>query len=187
MKPFTQITKIMQKLKYAFLILITICSITPLYANVAADQINAIMGENAKNISSNQLTHSTVKDTAKVPKTIKDLQNDYYFVFFYRSTCPHCHKFAPTLKDFANYYHIKIKAYSTDGGDLDGLHGKQMTADDYRQYFLQGGFKPVVPALYLQNKYTDQVYPVLFGEAQPFELAQRVNELMTHIEEQTHA
>ncbi|APS84682.1 hypothetical protein AVM71_16380 (plasmid) [Piscirickettsia salmonis] len=123
----------------------------------------------------------------KESPTIKDLHNDYYFVLFYRSTCPHCHKFVPILKDFSHYYGLKIIAYSTDGGDLEGLHGKRMTAEEYRQYFLQGGFKAVVPALYLQNKYTDQVYPVLFGEATPYQFSERMNQLMTHIEESQHA
>lgn len=148
------------------------------FANVAVDQINAL------------LTHKPATSSAyhkKEPKLLQDLQKDYYFVLFYRSTCPHCHKFVPILKDFSKYYDLKIVAYSTDGGDLDDLHGKRMTAEEYRQYFLQGGFKAVVPALYLQNKYTDQVYPVLFGEATPYQLSERINELMTHIEEQTHA
>ncbi|ALA26649.1 conjugal transfer protein TraF [Piscirickettsia salmonis] len=146
------------------------------FANVAADQINTL------------LAHKTIVAPThkKEPKLIQDLQKDYYFVLFYRSTCPHCHKFAPILKDFSKYYGLKIVAYSTDGGDLDGLHGKRMNAEEYRQYFLKGGYKPIVPALYLQNKYTDQVYPVLFGEATPYQLSERINGLMAHIEEQAH-
>ncbi|MDA7742526.1 conjugal transfer protein TraF [Francisellaceae bacterium] len=158
------------------LILALMVSINTSFANVAADQINSLM----------QAKNNRAESSAKVPNTIKQLQSDYEFVLFYKSTCPHCHKFVPVLNDFARFYDIKIIAYSTDGGDIDGLQGKKMTADEYRQYFLQGGLKAVIPALYLKNKFTDQVYPVLFGEAQPYQLAQRVNELMKHIEAQPH-
>ena len=179
----TKIAKIAKIIKTSITtFILSICSLVMIqtsYANVAANQIHSLLKPKVTQQQSQLENPKNIRE-------LKDLQSDYFFVFFYRSTCPHCHRFAPILKDFANYYHIKIVAYSTDGGDLDGLHGQRMTADEYRQYFLQGGFKAAVPALYLQNKYTDQVYPVLFGEAQPYELAQRMSELMKHIEEQPH-
>ena len=146
-------------------------------ANVPSAQIKTVL----KKAKASE--HHVVKE----PIAIEDLQHNYFFVVFFRSTCPHCHHFIPVLKDFAHYYGVKIKAYSVDGPDLDNLHSTKMTGSEYKDYFLQGGYKAVVPALYLQNKHTDQVYPVLFGEAKPYQLAKRMNKLMKDIEARYHA
>lgn len=140
-------------------------------ANQATAQIHQLMAQHATQVNN---TSSPV---------IQNLKANYEFVVFFRSTCPHCHRFIPILKDFAHYYGIKITAYSVDSQDLDDLHARKMTSNQYQDYYLQGGFKPAVPALFLQNKHTDQAYPVLFGEATPYQLAKRVHELMLHIQE----
>lgn len=134
------------------------------------------------------MNHSNAPNHPQSVSTdFKHLQEDYVLVIFFRPDCPHCHKFIPILKDFANYYHMKIEAYSTDTRDPFQLNAKPMNADLYRQYFLNGGFKAIVPALFLKNRDTDQVYPVLFGEAEPYQLASRMAELFKHIKEHNHA
>ena len=113
---------------------------------------------------------------------LKDLSENYYFAFVYRSDCPHCHQFVPTLFDFAQTFHVGIDAYSIDGRKLDGIQGKPLTSDLFQTFYVSGGYKPMVPALFLVNRDTLQTYPVLFGEASPYQLARRINELMQHIE-----
>lgn len=154
------------------------------FSNVPSAQIASLIKRHNIGDHSTSASLQERPNGTSIPPEIQDLQSNYEFVLFFRSNCPHCHRFVPILKDFATYYGIKIIAYSTDGPDLDGLHARKMTASEYKDYFLQGGFKAVVPALYLQNKHTDQAYPVLFGEAEPYQLAKRINELMQHIKTQ---
>ncbi|MCF6768410.1 conjugal transfer protein TraF [Thiotrichales bacterium 19S11-10] len=154
------------------IIIILIVLTQNIFANKPEDQISALLSQHHKSSVTQVKSHSSTHEL-----------DDYVFIFFYRSTCPHCHQLAPVLKDFANYYQVKVISYSTDGGELDGFKGKKMTSKNYQDYFLAGGFQAVVPALFLQNKYTDQAYPVLFGEAEPYQLAQRMAELLSHIKE----
>ena len=117
----------------------------------------------------------------------QELSQNYYFIFIFKSSCPHCHKFAPVIYDFAKTFNVNIKAYSVDGGALDGIYGKPLTADLFKTFYLSDGYKPTVPALFLVNKDTLQVYAVLFGEASPYQLARRINELLQHIQERFNA
>jgi conjugal transfer pilus assembly protein TraF len=41
--------------------------------------------------------------------------------FFYRSDCPYCHAFAPTLAAFQARHGIQVVAISVDGGPLPGF------------------------------------------------------------------
>lgn len=124
---------------------------------------------------------------ASSQKEVKDLSKNYYFAFIYRSTCPHCHQFAPTLKDFSQTFHIKVRAYSLDNAPLDGFSGAPLTPELFQTFYVGGGYKPTVPALFLINRHTKEAYAVLFGEASPYQLAKRVHELKQHIEEKFHA
>jgi type-F conjugative transfer system pilin assembly thiol-disulfide isomerase TrbB len=162
----------MKKIVIAILIMLWVWQVN---ANVAEQQIR----ETLKAANTHAMQHS-------VSPLIKDLQDNYFFVVFFRSTCPHCHRFVPILKSFTKTYHVPLVAYSVDGSDLDNLGAHKMTGQEYKNYFLQGGFKAVVPALYLQNRITNQVYPVLFGEAKAYQLAKRVNQLMQDIKAQEH-
>ena len=87
-----------------------------------------------------------------------DLSENYYFMFIYRSSCPHCHKLAPVVTDFAKTFHVGIDAYSIDGGSLKGMQGKPLTPALFQTLYVSGGYKPRVPALFLVNRDTLQTY-----------------------------
>ncbi len=142
------------------------------FANVAVDQLNQ------------QLALKEPAQTKLLPASplLKELSENYYFAFIYRGDCPHCHQFAPVLHDFAKTFHVGIDAYSIDGGKLDGIQGKPLTPDLFQTLYVSGGYKPMVPALFLVNRDTLQAYAVLFGEASPYQLARRINELLQHIQ-----
>lgn len=144
-------------------------------ANVAIDEINQII--EAKSINKKQM----------VSKRSDIFLRDYEFIFVFRSTCPHCHKFAPVLKDFSDTFSIKVNAYSFDGPDIKGFKSNPLSKDLLQALFLDAGFKTVVPALYLINKETQETYPVLFGEATPAQLAIRISQLMQKIKERRDA
>lgn len=147
-----------------------------LQANVAAQELNALI-----------LKKQTPKSVAqKQPSEINDLSSNYYFAFIYRSSCPHCKKFSPVLKDFADTFHIKVRAFSLDNESLELFDTTPLTAALFQTFYVSGGYKPTVPALFLVNRHTLEAYAVLFGEATPYQLARRVHELKQHIEEKFH-
>lgn len=162
-------------IKRLFILLVLMVTHTT-YANVAVDELNALIVKKEA---------PTVQ--ARVPNaSVQDLSDNYYFVFIYRSTCPHCHNFAPILNDFANTFHIKISAYSLDNTPLEGFEATPFTPELFQTFYVGGGFKPTVPALFLVNRHTLDAYAVLFGDASSFQLARRVDELKQHIEEKFH-
>lgn len=121
---------------------------------------------------------------AEAKQELRRLQEDYYFILIYKSNCPHCHNFAPILADFSKHFKVEVKSFSIDGGKLSPFQGEALPPELFRTFFLSSGFKPIVPALFLVNSKINQAYPVLFGEAQAYQLANRVHELMSHIKEQ---
>lgn len=147
------------------------------YANVALEQMNAAL---------HQAGQRNEQERERQHHAIKDLREHYYMVFFYRSACPHCHKMAPVIKDFTDTYQIPLQAVSTDGGSIAGLKGERMSPEIFRTFFVSAGYKSMVPATFLVNRDTGQAYAVMFGEATPYQLALRVNELLSHIKEQFH-
>lgn len=152
-----------------FLLLLIISQM--LHANVAVDQLNTLL-----------VKKESAQTTVQSP-VIKNLAENYYFVFIYKGSCPHCHKFAPVLKDFAGTFHVEVQSYSMDNAPMDGFEGHPLPPELFQTFFVAGSYKPMVPALFLVNRHTLEAYAVLFGEASPYQLARRVNEMMQHIEE----
>jgi len=146
-------------------------------ANVAVTQLNTLLLEK-------EAAHTEV---SKPPSPqVKHLADNYYFVFIYRATCPHCHQLAPVLKDFSDTFHVKVTSYSLDGEAMDAFESQPLSPELFRTFYVLGGYKATVPALFLVNRHTLEAYAVLFGEATPYQLARRVSELMQHIEEKFH-
>jgi len=149
-------------------------------ANMPSRQIDSLLNQANGERKANQVS---LQSGRTLSPDLQNLQQNFKLVLFFRSTCPHCHHFVPVLKDFVNYYHLRLSAYSTDGPSIDGIQSQKMSANEYKDYFVQGGFRAVVPALFLQNIHTGQTYAVLFGEATPGQLALRMNQLLKHIQE----
>lgn len=147
------------------------------YANVAVTQLNALLLEK-------EAAHT--KTTKASSAQVKHLADNYYFVFIYRATCPHCHQFAPVLKDFSDTFHVKVTSYSLDGEAMDEFESQPLSPELFQTLYVLGGYKATVPALFLVNRHTLEAYAVLFGEATPYQLSRRVSELMQHIEEKFH-
>jgi conjugal transfer pilus assembly protein TraF len=49
---------------------------------------------------------------------IKRLAKETGLFFAFKESCPYCHEFAPTVKEFAQEYGFEIQAVSGDGGKL---------------------------------------------------------------------
>ena len=87
----------------------------------------------------------------------------YALVLFFDSTCPHCQKFAPVVKDISNQYGISVYPFSF-GGTLPSFpHPTPVTKSIYATYY--GTSKPFYPVMFLQNVNTMQFYLVAKGDA----------------------
>lgn len=128
-------------------------------------------------------SHSNSSQDSKV----KMLSENYYFVYIFKASCPHCKKFAPVLKSFADEFHVRVKSYSFDGSPALDFTAAPLTPELFKTFYVDGNYKPSVPALFLVNNHTHEAFAVLFGEAEPYELSQRVDKLLEHIEERFHA
>ncbi len=164
-------------MKKLAILLMTILWVLPCMANQALDAIQEI---------------AKIREAKSNPNSVQDgkakmLSENYYFVYIFKETCPHCKKFTPVLKSFADEFHVNVESYSFDGGPALEFNAKPITSELFKTFYVDGNYKPSVPALFLVNNHTHEAYAVLFGEAEPYELSQRVDKLLEHIEERFHA
>jgi conjugal transfer pilus assembly protein TraF len=92
--------------------------------------------------------------------------------FFFRSDCPYCHEFAPTLAHFAQETGIKVFPVTLDGGSLP----------DFPRPKKDNGMAATLgvtswPALFLGEPAKGVITPVGFGVMSDTELAERLSEI----------
>jgi conjugal transfer pilus assembly protein TraF len=99
--------------------------------------------------------------TAQRSQSISALGRDHVLFFFFRSDCPYCHAFAPTLEAFQARHGIKVVAISVDGGPIPGF------ADARRDNGIATTLRvSQVPAVYLAQPFTGKITPIGFGARQ---------------------
>lgn len=102
-------------------------------------------------------------------RAIGELGKDHVLFFFYRSDCPYCHAFAPTLEAFQARHGIQIVAISVDGGPMAGFPNARPdngigTALKVTQ----------VPAIFLAQPFTGRITPIGFGVLSESQLLERI-------------
>ena len=102
-------------------------------------------------------------------KTLAALAGTHVLFFFFRSDCPYCHAFAPTLEAFQARHGIQIVPISVDGGGLTGF--PQFRRDNGISSTLQVA---QVPALYLAEPFTGKITPIGFGVLSESQLVERI-------------
>ena len=103
----------------------------------------------------------------------------YGLLFFFRGSCPHCHRFAPVLKAFAERYGFDILPVSLDGGALPEFPKPLGNVDAAAALQVES-----VPAVYLIEPRARTVAPAVFGYVGFSELGQRVDSALTEIVKQ---
>ncbi len=93
--------------------------------------------------------------------------------FFFKGSCPFCHKFAPVLKAFAETYGFHIIPISLDGGTLPDFPNPRLNTDMSRSLNVD-----TVPAVFLVNPRDRAIHPVAFGYVSWTELRRRIYTLM---------
>ncbi|MCL1960638.1 MAG: conjugal transfer protein TraF [Desulfovibrionaceae bacterium] len=108
-------------------------------------------------------------ERAERSRTVAELGNDHVLFFFYRSDCPYCHAFAPTLQAFQEQHGIQVVAISIDGGPMPGFPDARR--DNGIANTLQVS---QVPAVFLAQPFTGQITPIGFGVLSESQLLERI-------------
>jgi type-F conjugative transfer system pilin assembly thiol-disulfide isomerase TrbB len=101
------------------------------------------------------------------------------FFFFYSSSCPHCQRFAPTLKRISQQYGFSVVAISVDGGFLSSFPDAVMDEGQTKIFQVS-----VFPSLFLVNPKDQLASLVTEGDIDEGELINRLLKIsQTHDKE----
>jgi len=109
------------------------------------------------------------EQTAARTRTVAQLGQDHVLIFFFRSDCPYCHAFAPTLAAFQARYGLQVLAISVDGGPMPGFPNARR--DNGIATTLR---VDQVPAVFLAQPAAGRILPIGFGVLSESELLERI-------------
>lgn len=101
--------------------------------------------------------------------SVAALGRDHVLFFFFRSDCPYCHAFAPTLEAFQARHGIQVVAVSVDGGPMPGFPNAR--PDNGIATTLR---VTQVPAVFLAQPSTGQITPIGAGVLSESQLLERI-------------
>jgi conjugal transfer pilus assembly protein TraF len=102
-------------------------------------------------------------------QSLASLSRTHVLFFFFRSDCPYCHAFAPTLEAFQARHGIQIVPISVDGGGLPNF--PQFRRDNGISRTLQ---VTQVPAVFLAEPFSGTITPIGFGVLSESQLVERI-------------
>ncbi len=102
-------------------------------------------------------------------RSLSELARSHVLFFFFRSDCPYCHAFAPTLESFSQRFGIQIVPISVDGKGLPTF--PTFRRDNGIARTLQVA---QVPAIYLAEPFTGKIMPIGFGVLSESQLIERI-------------
>ena len=100
---------------------------------------------------------------------MKNIAREHGLIFFFRSDCPYCHQYAPTLKLLSEMYGIEVLGVSIDGGGLPEFPNPR----DGRAVAQQCGIEKV-PATFIASKKTGEKATIGFGVMSLQEVVDRI-------------
>ena len=100
---------------------------------------------------------------------MRALAKQHGIIFFFRSDCPYCHQYAPTLKLLSEMYGIEVLGVSIDGGGLPEFPNPS----DGRAVAQQSGIEKV-PATFIASKKTGEKATIGFGVMSLQEVVDRI-------------
>lgn len=105
----------------------------------------------------------------KQAQNVTNLSKNYGLFFFFRSDCPYCHAFAPTLKYFSQQYGIEVFPVSLDGAGLPEYPNPRPNNGIAEKLRVT-----TVPAVFLGDKANNSVTPIGYGVMSMTELMERI-------------
>lgn len=100
---------------------------------------------------------------------MREIAKEHGLIFFFRSDCPYCHQYAPTLKLLSEMYGIEVLGVSIDGGGLPEFPNPR----DGRAVAQKWGIEKV-PATFIASKKTGEHATVGFGVMSLQEVIERI-------------
>lgn len=107
-------------------------------------------------------------------RSIAELGTDHVLFFFFRSDCPYCHAFAPTLEAFQARYGMTVVPISIDGGGIPGFPHPRRDNGIARTLNVAQ-----VPAVFLAQPFAGKVSPIGFGVLSESQLLERISLVAT--------
>ncbi|ENM5759976.1 type-F conjugative transfer system pilin assembly thiol-disulfide isomerase TrbB [Vibrio mimicus] len=104
--------------------------------------------------------------------------SQYAMVFFFLSSCPDCHQFAPKLKQFTQINAMQTYAFSLDGQALSEYPVPIPATPEISQRFFDNPRNIIVPATFLINVNSGKYVRVSIGNVSYAELEQSVNGIL---------
>ncbi|MGR5282020.1 conjugal transfer protein TraF [Photobacterium damselae] len=96
--------------------------------------------------------HSALNRAATTPIAPKTPSTQPYgLAFIFSSRCPYCHKFAPTLVQFAKQTGLTVYPFSVDGAGLPQYPNPLTATQEIVQEFYHTTTNITYPALFLVN------------------------------------
>lgn len=102
-------------------------------------------------------------------QSVAALGSTHVLFFFFRSDCPYCHAFAPTLEAFQTRYGIQVVPISVDGGGLPNF--PNFRRDNGIAKTLQVA---QVPAVFLAEPFSGKISPLGYGVLSESQLLERI-------------
>lgn len=102
-------------------------------------------------------------------RSVAALAKDHVLFFFFRSDCPYCHAFAPTLEAFQARHGITVVPISVDGGGIPGFPNPRRDNGIARTLNVTQ-----VPAVFLAQPFTGKISPIGFGVLSESQLLERI-------------
>lgn len=109
------------------------------------------------------------EQTAARVQSLADLSRTHVLFFFFRSDCPYCHAFAPTLEAFQARYGLQIVPVSVDGKGLPNFPNYRRDNGIARTLQVTQ-----VPAVFLAEPFTGKITPIGYGVLSESQLVERI-------------
>lgn len=109
------------------------------------------------------------EQSADRQKSVAALSRTHVVFFFFRSDCPYCHAFGPTLEAFQARHGIQVVPISVDGGGLPNF--PTFRRDNGIAKTLQ---VTQVPAVFLAEPFTGKISPLGYGVLSESQLLERI-------------
>lgn len=113
------------------------------------------------------------QEKQRTHEAIKGLSQDHGLFFFFSSSCPYCHQFAPIVKSFSEIYGWEVIPISLDGGATAAFPNPEHDNGLSQIWRIKS-----LPALFAVNPQTKEVIPIAYGLTSQDEMENRIMTLI---------
>lgn len=135
--------------------LIGLFLVTPLTAFASLD---SLVNKWSSDIGIKKTDQGLAKLFVSNDQLLKNSSKENAIIFFFRSDCGYCHKYAPILKQFATNYGYSVLSYSLDGRGLPEFPNPRHDPKLAQRLNIMG-----VPATYILTPRLNRITTVSFG------------------------